>query len=860
MPQASSSQGQQPQKSSQSTAASFFAALNQGIAYEPSSRSNALASDRAADSSNGTSFNGATTAAGAASGSHLGRSQSMKNPTRADPQPLSFSAAGAGLQNTDASTSQYRPPAAARHPLFSHHAVPPSQQATQPRAFSPALSFTSDPGPLPPITLDASSASPPSPGSAVSSTFSPASAFLQAFSSRSSATEVAPDAQGARVLDYTLGKVLGRGGFSTVRQAIHVHTGEIFACKIVKRDDLSDETGSLERFEDEIRIWQTLPKHERILPLLDMERTPYATFLIMPCLEGSLLDILRIEGGSESTARKWFPGVVAAVAVLHEGFDGFEGHMMHGDLKLDNFLVDNHGGVCVGDFGMTQKVNPTISKGRGPSPANNRPSHLPAHLQVRGRLSSAPDSRRMSSRSPNRRRDTLATTDVNQPGHQPCPSASLPYASPELLSAAPAGPSLAQDIWALGIILHALLTGRLPFNDSFDPRLQMKILRGQWEEPYVGHEWLEALHGTLHRDPHRRWDIRRVRECDAVTGWREVRTKSRSRSRARVPDGSRGRRTSGDSPIHSHHSDAVPFSGRGNERSRSRAGRGGPGVPTHHHRDSHPSPAVGDERGRGQYLNAANSGGDGSRSRSQSASRRAAPGGPHSRPSSLHVNVDVPRRSSTRNTPDGLAGELDGMTITRGRSTQRSGGAAILPDRRSPSSSASSLYVTDQPDEQQISSRSPSARRSQRPLSGPEQKRGRSRPRSDASVPGSAGWWEAAFGTGRHDTQHDSSPGSGTHTPPRKRGSPHGHAHSHGHGQGHGHAHGHGHGHSHHTNVQDPFMPAHQPTHSASSSRPPTLGFELDVVDENAPASRGRASSTRAASRSKSRGRTERHL
>jgi serine/threonine protein kinase len=618
--------------------------------------------------------------------------------------------------------------------------------------------------------IDPNCQTPPSPGSTVSSTFSPATAFLQQFSSRSSAPpDIAPDAEGARVLDYTLGKVLGRGGFSTVRAATHVKTGKVMACKIVTRDDLSDESGSAARFEDEIRIWQTLPAHPAILPLLEMKRTEYATFMIMPCLEGSLLDVLRIEGGSESTARKWFPGIVAAVSALHDGFEGFEGRMMHGDLKLDNFLVDCHGGVCVGDFGMAHIVQAGQPK-RGPSPAN-RPSNLPSHLQVRGRLSSAPDSPRNPSRSPARRRDTLATTDINQPGHQPCPSASLPYASPELLHASPAGPSLAQDIWALGIILHALLTGRLPFNDSFDPRLQMKILRGQWEEPYVGHEWLEALHGTLNRDPLRRWDIRRVRESDAVTGWREVRTKSRSRSRARVSERG-GRRTPGDSPIMAHHPDGA---GRGRDRSRSRPA-------PHMRHDSH------DERGR--FLQAH---GDGARSRSQSGTRK--PTTP-SRPGSMHRQAP----------PEALAAELDNMAITRGRSTQRA--------QRTPNSSAGSGERA--PD--RVGSRSPSAAgRQARPLSGAEQRRGRSRAR-EAAVPGTAGWWEAQIA---HTRGEGTPPGSGTHSGVHSGA---------------------------HTPPRDPH----------AGSRPPTLGFELDVVDENAPA-RGRSPAGGVgAARSKSRGRLDR--
>lgn len=162
-----------------------------------------------------------------------------------------------------------------------------------------------------------------------------------------STTSSAPDAKGAKILGYTLGKIIGRGGFSTVRQATFDETGEMFSCKIVKRDDLSDTSGSLENFELELELWKSLPRHPRILPLLETYRDPdgYATYLISPFMAGgSLLDVVRRDGGSEETARKWFPGVVAAVQALHEGYEGFEeGGMLHGDLKLDNFLVGHAG-------------------------------------------------------------------------------------------------------------------------------------------------------------------------------------------------------------------------------------------------------------------------------------------------------------------------------------------------------------------------------------------------------------------------------------------------------------------------------------------------------------------------------------
>ena len=418
------------------------------------------------------------------------------------PMP-SFSAAGSNLSSpAPSASSHYTPPPASRHPLFAHHAIP----------ISTSPSFGSDPGPSIPTT----------PSEASSSAFSPASAFLSHFSPSNSlraAPTLAPDSMGARVLEYVLDKVVGRGGFSTVRKCTHVSTGEVFACKIVKRDDLSDRSGSLERFEEEIKTWKSLPRHPSLLPLLDMHRTPFATFLIIPYFPGgSLLDVLQKEGGSEKTAKKWFPGVVKAVAAMHEGYDGFKGGLLHGDLKLDNFLVDQEGRIAVCDFYMAQIIDTPVVTTIPPPMSKTIP------LQHNQRASRHPSPHNSKSRSPN----------IEPLPSQPFPSASLPYAPPELLRAPPTQPTLGQDIWALGVILHALLTSRLPFVDAFDPRLQMKILRGQWDPPHwLGREWMECLYGCLEGRLEKRWTIKEVQACDAVIGWQEVKHRSRSRSRVR---------------------------------------------------------------------------------------------------------------------------------------------------------------------------------------------------------------------------------------------------------------------------------------------------------------------------------------
>ncbi|KAJ9107312.1 hypothetical protein QFC21_000762 [Naganishia friedmannii] len=486
------------------------------------------------------------------------------------------------------------------------------------------------------------------------------------FSHQSSATSpLAPDAAGAQVLHYTLGKVIGRGGFSTVRLARDDNTGEKYACRIIKRDDLSDQSGSLENFELELEIWRDVSRVRcpAILPLLEQWRDPegYATYLFSPFMaRGSLLDVLRREGGSEETARRWFPGVVRAVKALHRGWrgedkDGVErqapGGVLHGDLKLDNFLVgEGEGEIVICDFGLAQRISvgashtaagavvadtsTTATTGDGEERRGRReerriilhsreaspertviPPHHPASAVPASLFSPTPGGSRQPSRSrPRLHSPYVSTTELDFQHHhlhqhqhhahahtqhvarpslpafptanqilfgdrhhrsstsrekevspgppqarrtsrsrsrkpagashtipvQTCfPSASLPYASPELLRAPPSPPDFAQDIWALGIILHALLTSRLPFVDAFDPRLQMKIIRGEWAvPPGLGEEWVECLRGCLEVDPRRRWDVDQLAASDAVQGWQEAgtrkaRSKSRSRSRAR---------------------------------------------------------------------------------------------------------------------------------------------------------------------------------------------------------------------------------------------------------------------------------------------------------------------------------------
>ncbi|GBE85342.1 kinase-like domain-containing protein [Sparassis latifolia] len=398
---------------------------------------------------------------------------------------------------------------------------------------------------------------------------SPAAMFLSSFSPSTHATPL-PDAEGESVGGYTLGPVIAYGGFSIIRRAYSVQGGTV-AVKIVRRSDVfkqADPVGARKRLHHEAAVWASL-SHEHILPLFSVTHTQYADFFVtLYCPAGSLFDILKRDGRPalpQDDAGMMFRQVVRGLRYLHE-VAGY----VHGDMKLENVLVDEMGVCRITDFGMARKIgeieeqreddhehadgedgddrehaqrphNTWLSSVRR---SHSKHSAIPVHLSLLRRNGGA--RHRNSSPFP---ASSTPTPIMPTPGFQP---GSLPYASPELLMppspSSPYLPNPAQDIWALGVMLYAVLTGRLPFVDPYDPRLQMKILHGVYEVPKgIGRGAERVLAGCLERSVPLRWTIAMVDEVAWGVGWGEEgdvtpppecppsRLSSRSRSQSRPP-------------------------------------------------------------------------------------------------------------------------------------------------------------------------------------------------------------------------------------------------------------------------------------------------------------------------------------
>lgn len=432
---------------------------------------------------------------------------------------------------------------------------------------------------------------------------SPAAMFLSSFSPMA-ASQALPDDEGEAVSGYTLGPVVGHGGFSVIRRASSPQGG-VVAVKIVRRSDIEkqqDPESARSHLQHEASVWQSL-NHEHILPLFSSSHTQYADFFVtLYCPAGSLFDILKRDGHPalpQDEAGRMYRQVVKGLRYMHE-VAGF----VHGDMKLENVLVDEMGVCRIGDFGMAKRIGEFVNDEEDrPSARSNAIRHTQSVRQKRSRsrhamhhvLPAHPSLLRHHSGPRHRASSPLPAASRASP-HPVFQPGSLPYASPELLlpsnSSAPYRADPAQDVWAVGVMLYVMLTGRMPFADSFEPRLQMKILNGRratsiymnsdiwallgaFEMPTgIGRGAERVLEGSIEPSVHDRWTIAMVDEVAWGIGWGDAGDEAGPPCDVLPPTRSRSRPPSVPEAVVSdseHVEELVPKSSSRSRNSRSRS-------------------------------------------------------------------------------------------------------------------------------------------------------------------------------------------------------------------------------------------------------------------------------------------------
>lgn len=250
--------------------------------------------------------------------------------------------------------------------------------------------------------------------------------------------------------EYQVLTELGRGAMGVVYLGQHKALGRKVAIKeLLGHASTDDRVRS--RFRTEAKVLASLD-HPHVVPIYDFVERDEALLVVMEQLPGGTVWERFTQSGF--TPPQAVAVVMATCAGLHHAH---ERDVVHRDIKPDNLMFADDGSVKVTDFGIAKVV---------------------AGAQ------------------------TLATVDGGVLG-------TPAYMAPEQAMAADIGP--AADVYATGVMLYELLSGRLPFPET-DSAMAMLFQRvNEDPEPLWNHAThvpahvAEATMKAIARDPGQRW-------------------------------------------------------------------------------------------------------------------------------------------------------------------------------------------------------------------------------------------------------------------------------------------------------------------------------------------------------------------
>ncbi|KAI8601818.1 serine/threonine protein kinase Hsk1 [Dissophora ornata] len=234
----------------------------------------------------------------------------------------------------------------------------------------------------------------------------------------------------------------------------NVESGKVVAIKRIY------VTSSPLRIENEIAILHELSGHKNVVPLITAARHKDQVIVALPYFEHRDFRTYYRDLPMEDI-RCYFRALLKGLAHVHSK------GIIHRDVKPNNFLYDTEKktGVIV-DFGLAQRQENWPQKYGRSSTTGLHPGVPNPHASVL-----------MANREPGfPRKDTRPVLRVNRAGTKG-------FRAPEVLFRHVCQ-TVALDIWSVGVILIAFLTGRFPFFNSdheVEALLEIAVLFGQRE-------------------------------------------------------------------------------------------------------------------------------------------------------------------------------------------------------------------------------------------------------------------------------------------------------------------------------------------------------------------------------------------
>ena len=260
---------------------------------------------------------------------------------------------------------------------------------------------------------------------------------------------------------YRVGKTLGEGAFSVVKEGVNRESGDKFAVKVVTKAKMNKE--DLMALKDEISILKRLT-HPHIIRLYDVFEDSSYYYLVTEMMRGGeLFDrIVAKTFYNEKDARDVCKILFEALGYCHSR------NVAHRDLKPENLLLmsaKDDRNIKLADFGFAKATTS----------------------------------------------DACLTTQCGTPG----------YVAPEILNGVPYGTKA--DMWSLGVIIYILLGGYPPFIEQNQRELFRRIRKGQYEFHVeywgsVSSEAKDLIASLLTVDPVRRLSASKALQNAWITG------------------------------------------------------------------------------------------------------------------------------------------------------------------------------------------------------------------------------------------------------------------------------------------------------------------------------------------------------
>lgn len=258
------------------------------------------------------------------------------------------------------------------------------------------------------------------------------------------------------VNQYLLGEVLGKGSYGKVREALDTNTMKTVAIKIITKSQLRKLPGGGEAsVRQEIALMKRLKPHPNIVTLIDSfaNEEKGKLFIVLDYVGGGTLQDLLNRAPDcclpLRQAQSYFRDLVRGLQFLHgEG-------IVHRDIKPGNLMLTLNGSLKISDFGVAELLQ-----------------------------------------------------SFDDPSYSPKSQGSPAFQPPEVASGAERFSGVKGDIWAAGITLYYVVTGRYPFEGSTVYTLFENIAKAEYQiPPSLDPDLVELIRGMLHPDKNKRFSL-----------------------------------------------------------------------------------------------------------------------------------------------------------------------------------------------------------------------------------------------------------------------------------------------------------------------------------------------------------------